>query len=71
MKKWLLENVEIDMLWHYIFGIWAGLLGTLFKNQWLGIIIATLIVAIGKELYDYYDYGLFSWKDVLFTCLGG
>ena len=29
------------------------------------------IVAIGKEIYDYQDYGLFSRPDVLATVLGG
>ncbi len=70
-KKWLLCNIEIDMLFHYIFGIWAALLGSFFNNQSLGIIIITLIVAIGKELFDLWDYGFFSWKDVLSTCVGG
>mgnify|MGYP003148473985 CR=1 FL=1 len=36
-------------------------------NSW---IILTL-VAIGKEIYDYQDYGLFSKADVIATFLGG
>lgn len=36
-------------------------------NSW--IILA--IVAIGKEIYDYKSYGLFSRPDVLATVLGG
>ena len=33
--------------------------------------IMLAIVAIGKEIYDYKDYGLFSKADVLATVLGG
>jgi predicted oxidoreductase (fatty acid repression mutant protein) len=36
-------------------------------NSW--IILA--IVAIGKEIYDYQDYGNFSKADVIATTLGG
>ena len=36
-------------------------------NSW----IVLGIVAIGKEIYDYQDYGLFSKEDVLATVLGG
>ena len=36
-------------------------------NSW----IMLGIVAIGKEIYDYKDYGLFSKADVIATVLGG
>ena len=36
-------------------------------NSW----IVLSIVAIGKEIYDYKSYGLFSRPDVLATVLGG
>tara|TARA_Y100001963_G_C6729404_1_gene423067 strand:- start:677 stop:928 length:252 start_codon:yes stop_codon:yes gene_type:complete len=36
-------------------------------NSW----IMLAIVAIGKEVYDYQDYGLFSRPDVYATVLGG
>ena len=36
-------------------------------NSWLML----GIVAIGKEIYDYKDYGLFSKADVIATVLGG
>ena len=36
-------------------------------NSW----IVLGIVAIGKEVYDYKSYGLFSRPDVLATVLGG
>ena len=36
-------------------------------NSW----IVLALVAIGKEVYDYMDYGLFSKPDVYATVLGG
>ena len=36
-------------------------------NSW----IMLAIIAIGKEVYDYQDYGLFSRPDVYATVLGG
>ena len=36
-------------------------------NSW----IVLGIVAVGKEIYDYQDYGLFSKADVVATVLGG
>ena len=36
-------------------------------NSW----IVLAIVSIGKEIYDYKSYGLFSSPDVLATVLGG
>jgi hypothetical protein len=36
-------------------------------NSW----IVLGMVAVGKEVYDYKDYGLFSKEDVLATILGG
>lgn len=71
LKSWLIDKVQDDMLWHYIFGIWAGLVALLADPEWFSVILATSIVAIGKECWDYLDYGLFSWKDVLFTYVGG
>ena len=36
-------------------------------NSW----IMLGIVAVGKEVYDYKDYGLFSKEDIIATVLGG
>lgn len=36
-------------------------------NSW----IVLGVVAVGKEVYDYQDYGLFSRPDVYATILGG
>lgn len=71
MKEWLISNIEIDMLWHYIFGMWAGIIAVAVSPQITSIFIATTVVAFSKETYDYYDYGFFSWKDIVFTYCGG
>ena len=36
-------------------------------NSWMML----ALVAIGKEIYDYKDYGLFSKADIVATVLGG
>jgi len=30
----------------------------------------SFVLGVSKEIYDYYDYGLFDWKDVEATTLG-
>ena len=71
MKNWILKNIQIDMLFHYIFGIWFGGAGFMIHSSWCSIMISTTVIAFSKEIYDYYDYSFFSWKDILFTYFGG
>ena len=71
LKNWLIKNIAVDMLWHYIFGVWAALLGMFFDDRAIGITASVFLVAILKEFYDLFDYGLFSLKDIIFTLLGG
>ena len=59
------------MLWHYIFGVWAALFGMFFEDRRIGIVVSVFMVALLKELYDLFDYGLFSLKDIIFTIAGG
>lgn len=44
----------------FVFGVY---------NPWIGL-FAGIIAGIAKEVYDYFDYGLFDKKDMLFTWLG-
>ena len=40
---------------------------------WLRYVVAvtvTVIVGVGKEVYDFFDYGLFDNKDLLADCVG-
>lgn len=45
------------------------------KNEWLKSLSvgigSSLALGIGKEVYDYYDYGKFDFKDLGATVLGG
>ena len=52
-----------DKFLHFVGG--ACIMG--ITNSW----IMLAVLAIGKELYDYKDYGLFSKGDILATILGG
>ena len=45
----------------------GGMCVMAITNSWLLL----GIVAVGKEIYDYKDYGLFSKADVIATVLGG
>lgn len=29
------------------------------------------VIGVGKEIYDYFDYGLFSISDIIADCAGG
>lgn len=40
-----------------------------WHNPLIGL-SAGIIAGIAKEVYDYFDYGLFDKKDMLFTWLG-
>ena len=71
LKNWLIKTIAVDMLWHYIFGVWAALLGMFFEDRRIGIAASVFLVAVLKEFYDLFDYGLFSLKDIIFTLLGG
>ena len=33
-------------------------------------VTVTVIVGVGKEVYDFFDYGLFDKKDLLADCVG-
>ena len=52
-----------DKFLHFV----GGMCVMAITNSWLML----GIVAVGKEIYDYKDYGLFSKADVIATVLGG
>ena len=64
----LMNYMEKDKLYHFIAGLILSLIGGYF-NPLYGLILG-IQAGIGKEVYDYYDYGLFDKKDMLFTWLG-
>lgn len=60
--------LEKDKLYHFIAGFLISLIGGYF-NQLCGLFLG-IFAGVAKEVYDYYDYGLFDKKDMLFTWLG-
>ena len=71
----LLESVPSDKYIHYnvCLLISYALMRLLPLPLWLRYVVSvviTIIIGIGKEAYDYFDYGLFGRKDLLADCVG-
>lgn len=71
----LLESVPSDKYIHYnvCLLIAYAIMRVLPLPTWMRYILAvtiTILVGIGKEVYDYFDYGLFDKKDLLADCVG-
>ena len=60
--------MTVDKLYHFIAGFLISLIGGYF-NPLCGLFLG-IFAGVAKEVYDYYDYGLFDKKDMLFTWLG-
>ena len=64
-----LIGIYNDKLIHFIVGaIMCAVVGVF--NASYGIAIS-VVAGILKEVYDYYDYGNYDYKDMLVTWLGG
>lgn len=71
----LLENIPTDKYIHFNVCLFISfaLMRIFPLPKWVRFIVAvvtTILVGIGKEVYDYYDYGLFDCKDLLADCIG-
>lgn len=53
---------------HFIYGFMIFILSNLFLRDYVSLGIV-FVFAIGKEIYDQYDYGGFDWKDILATII--
>jgi len=61
-------KIQKDKYLHFLVCLGICLLLYPLIGWWsIGTAIAT---GIGKELYDYKDYGLFSWSDIVADLLG-
>lgn len=61
--------MEKDKLYHLIAGfLISAILGVRFDP--MESLLLGMWAGVGKELYDFYDYGVFDVKDMLFTFLG-
>lgn len=76
------SQIETDKVAHFGCGFIASAGTTSFvlnhgngKNEWfksVGVGFSTsFILGVGKEFYDLHDYGVFNWKDVMWTTFGG
>jgi hypothetical protein len=61
MNTWLL---------HAVAGYLIGKAALIFFPLWVAV-LAVVLAAVGKELWDKYDGGVFDWLDLLFTVIGG
>lgn len=61
--------MSLDGALHILCSLVILLVLSVFFPLWIAI-SATVLVGIGKEVYDKLSYGLFSWKDILFDSIG-
>ena len=67
MKEWI--NAHVDKILHALVCYAIMTILVPFVGIEWGV-LATVLVAIGKETYDLIDYGLFSWGDVFADVVG-
>lgn len=61
-----LPQIRQDRANHFIYGFVIYIIASVFFIPLISFLI-TAIIALGKELYDEYDYGGFDIKDLIFT----
>ena len=71
----LLESVPSDKYIHYnvCLVVACAIMRVLPLPTWQRYVIAvsvTILIGVAKEVYDYFDYGLFDCKDLLADCVG-
>ena len=62
--------LQIDKILHFIMG-WLIVLSIIPIYGILTGIIALVVAAVGKEIYDQWKYKGFDYKDLIATLLGG
>lgn len=62
--------LQVDKILHFIMG-WLIALSIIPIHGILAGIIALVVAAVGKEVYDQYKYKGFDYKDLIATLLGG
>ena len=66
------QTIQKDKQKHFVAGVVSGYIGSkLTKNKFLGALVSSIIVGVGKEVYDEIKYKGFDNKDILATALGG
>lgn len=62
--------LQIDKILHFIMG-WLIVLSIIPIYGIVTGIIALVVAAVGKEIYDQWKYKGFDYKDLIATLLGG
>lgn len=65
----ILKN-NYDKILHFLCGLCIAFVIVAATAPIYGIIAVT-VLGLAKEVYDYFDYGVFDNKDMLATILGG
>ena len=65
--EWIGDN--FDKCLHFIVCLSLTTVFSTLISVWAAG-VTVLIIGIGKELYDYADYGKFDWKDLLADVIG-
>lgn len=66
----IFPNVPFDKKLHFLAGALIAILGGVIIDPITGLGFA-IAAGIGKECYDDYDYGVFDWRDMIVTWIGG
>ena len=67
ISKWIGEN--FDKCLHFVVCLLLTMVLSMLIPVWAAG-VTVLIIGIGKEVYDYFDYGKFDWKDLLADIIG-
>ena len=59
-----------DKVFHFTAGMAICLIASIFLQLWMAALIVFLF-GLGKEIRDKISYGLFDWKDLGATLMGG
>ena len=77
MKKKLKEildkifpNIPYDKKLHFLAGFIIAMACGFVFNTYTAL-LAAVCAGIAKEIYDLCDYGVFDWKDMIATWIGG
>ena len=65
----LIGKLAYDKKLHFLAGFIISVVFTLLAYDVVGL-TAGVMAGLGKEVYDYYDYGDFDQRDFLFTVAG-
>lgn len=69
--EWIPVKRGADKICHFLVGVLIVVSITLLIDDEIIALSSMASVAVGKELYDYFSYGHYSFFDMFATLLGG